>query len=353
MAKVGEGDDRWIVAERQDGTNVNSWHWQEKDAFGWSRERFADLIGAIEFEDGGVKCRCVGVTALTGEAYVNRRKGKIICGYELDLKIGYEGTISENDKVVKGNVHFPYIADENAGEEHEARVLAGGEGPDDRRVKEIMRLVALPKMHEGVAKFEKELAAGGPGGEGADHDEAKNASSGSKPATREDFRDKKPGDVQSNAEKEKETRTDKTAPLSQKAHTIRLTERFYCRPKDVCDALMDGNRVMHFSRSPAQVKPEPGPFSMFDGNIHGETLEYVPGEKIVQRWRFRNWKEGHFSKVTITFREPEPGNCFVDLVQTDVPETDAFDNETVMDTTEVGWKQQIFERIRQVFGYGA
>ena len=52
MAKVGEGDDRWIVAERQDGTNVNSWHWQEKDAFGWSRERFADLIGAIEFEDG-------------------------------------------------------------------------------------------------------------------------------------------------------------------------------------------------------------------------------------------------------------------------------------------------------------
>ena len=167
MAKVGEGDDRWIVAERQDGTNVNSWHWQEKDAFGWSRERFADLIGAIEFEDGGVKCRCVGVTALTGEAYVNRRKGKIICGYELDLKIGYEGTISENDKVVKGNVHFPYIADENAGEEHEARVLAGGEGPDDRRVKEIMRLVALPKMHEGVAKFEKELAAGGPGGSGA------------------------------------------------------------------------------------------------------------------------------------------------------------------------------------------
>ena len=89
MAKIGEGDERWIVADREDGTNVNSWHWQEKDAFEWSRERFADLIGAIEFEDGGVRCRCTGVTALTGEAYVNRRKGKIICGYELDLKIGH------------------------------------------------------------------------------------------------------------------------------------------------------------------------------------------------------------------------------------------------------------------------
>jgi hypothetical protein len=27
MAKLGEGDARWIVAERQDGTNVGAWHW--------------------------------------------------------------------------------------------------------------------------------------------------------------------------------------------------------------------------------------------------------------------------------------------------------------------------------------
>jgi hypothetical protein len=59
------------------------------------------------------------------------------------------------------------------------------------------------------------------------------------------------------------------------------------------------------------------------------------------------------AQVTITFREPEPGNCFVDLVQDNVPETDGFGNESVMDTTETGWKEQIFNRIRQVFGYGA
>ena len=27
MAKAGEGDPRWIVEERSDGTNVNNWHW--------------------------------------------------------------------------------------------------------------------------------------------------------------------------------------------------------------------------------------------------------------------------------------------------------------------------------------
>ena len=40
-------------------------------------------------------------------------------------------------------------------------------------------------------------------------------------------------------------------------------------------------------------------------------------------------------------------------MQTNVPECDKFGNETVMDTTENGWKNLIFGRIRQVFGYGA
>ena len=174
MAKLGEGDDRWIVKERDDGTNVNAWHWQEKDAFEWSKERFNDLLvltvseGAAE--DGGVYLKTTGVTSLTGEAYVNRRKGKIIAGYELELKMAYEGEIRDEGGAVvakvTGNVHFPYIADENVGEEPEAKVLAAGNGPNDDKVKDVMRKKGLAKMFKGVAKFEEELAAGGPGGQG-------------------------------------------------------------------------------------------------------------------------------------------------------------------------------------------
>lgn len=39
MAKVGEGDERWIVSERQDGANVHGWHWQEKDCLAWAKVR--------------------------------------------------------------------------------------------------------------------------------------------------------------------------------------------------------------------------------------------------------------------------------------------------------------------------
>jgi hypothetical protein len=36
-----------------------------------------------------------------------------------------------------------------------------------------------------------------------------------------------------------------------------------------------------------------------------------------------------------------------------VPARDKFGNESVLDTTEVGWRQNFFDRIRKVFGYGA
>lgn len=255
MAKLGEGDERWIVSERDDGANVNNWHWQEKDAFEWAKERFNDLLVVTVSEGAphGVHLKTTGVTALTGEAYVNRRKGKIIAGYELDLKMGYEGEIRDEGGAVvataAGNVHFPYIADENVGEAPEAKVLAAGNGAHDDTVKEVMRKVGLPMLFKGVAAFEEELAAGGPGGQGA------------APAAAEKKDDGKGGggggeadDAKSNAARDKDARSDKTAPLSRTAHTIKMTERFFCRPQDICDALLDGGRVMHFSRSPVRKR---------------------------------------------------------------------------------------------------
>ena len=47
MAKVGEGDKRWIVKEREDGTNVNGWHWKETNLTGWSQSRLKELLGPV------------------------------------------------------------------------------------------------------------------------------------------------------------------------------------------------------------------------------------------------------------------------------------------------------------------
>ena len=108
-----------------------------------------------------------------------------------------------------------------------------------------------------------------------------------------------------------------------------------------------------FTQSDCTVSAESGaPFKLFSGNIEGENLEMRPPNKIVQKWRFRNWAEGVYSTVTIDLTEPEAGTTVVKLRQTDVPVADSFGNETVVDTTERGWKEQIFQRIRVVFGFG-
>jgi len=290
------------------------------------------------------RARTTTVLKCEGEAYVNKRKGKIIPGYELEVEIAYEGVDGDGRTVCTGKVRFPYVADENADEDPEASVLPSKDSKEDAAVKSSVMKAILPKMIAGIRVFVNEMAAGGPGGD---------APSASKESGERAEAVKAETETKTKQPSEAEQRSDKTAPLSQKNHTIKMTENFYCRPQDICDCLLDGSRVQHFTRSAAKISPTLGAFEMFDGNIHGETIEYEPGKKIIQKWRFRNWPEGHYSMVKITFREPEPGNCFVDLLQTNVPECDGFGNETVMDTTENGWKNLIFSRIRRVFGYGA
>ena len=65
-----------------------------------------------------------------------------------------------------------------------------------------------------------------------------------------------------------------------------------------------------------------------------------------------SWEEGVSSKVVITIEEKEPGDTHVRLEQTGLPEADKFGNEDVYDNTQRGWKENVFGRIRSVFGYG-
>lgn len=59
-----------------------------------------------------------------------------------------------------------------------------------------------------------------------------------------------------------------------------------------------------------------------------------------------------FAQVEIILEEPEEGTTVLTLVHSGIPEEDQFGNEGVFETTANGWKQQIFHRIRAVFGFG-
>ena len=94
MAKVGEGDQRWIVKEREDGANVNGWHWSEKNLTEWAKERLTELLSDIVvLDDSTGSCKVCKVEKMTGDVTVQARKQKKFPLYELEITLNWEGQL--------------------------------------------------------------------------------------------------------------------------------------------------------------------------------------------------------------------------------------------------------------------
>lgn len=352
MAKYGEGDKRWIVEERADGTNVHNWHWAERDCLEWSRARLSSLLEGLTVLDGegGLTLRTVALDKLDGEAYVNIRKGKVIPGYELSLTLSWEAEAASESGAVKvaGAAEVPYLADENADEDPDLRVtVRGDETPLALRAKDAFLARGKPLVLEKIREFVVAMAKGGPAKDELESKKtpakATAAAPGAAPAKKEEVVAPAPA-----VEKKKAKGKDKEG-----FKTIEMSEKFYCRAKDIYEILMDENRWKGFTQSNARISREVGgEFSLFDGSITGVNEELQEGKLIAQKWRFGSWPDGLYSSVRLMFDEPESGVTIIKLKQTDVPEEDKYGNSTVVENTERGWRELIFQRIRGVFGFG-
>lgn len=351
MAKLGQGDARWIVDEREDGTNVHGWHWAEKDVAEWAKERLQELLGDQEVlrGEGGCWLRIDQLHVFRGDAFINQRKGKFIPGYELEVALQWTGEIKGqgNDPPTgvasaSGEIKIPYIGDENHDEDSEIQVTVFQNGPVENRLREAMLAKGIPVLQKGIRTFHQEMWSGKPiNANGAVKKDAAPS------------QEKKQGQVEAEAKEDVKELERKKKEEASEFRTIKLRENFHARPKDIYDAYLDENRVKAFTQSNASISKEVGgEFSLFNGSIVGKQVELVPCERIVQKWRFSNWPQDHYSTVTITITEKEPGNTQLRLVQTEVPVADQFGNESVLETTERGWKEQVWNRIRAVFGYG-
>ncbi|KAK4272603.1 hypothetical protein QN277_021135 [Acacia crassicarpa] len=346
MARLGEGDKRWIVEDRADGTNVHNWHWAETNCLEWSRNLFSQLLSDLTVlnDEGNLFIKIKNVDKVDGEAYVNVRKGKIIPGYELSLSLSWEGEAKDSDGKsllkVDGTVQVPYISDENADEDPELKFTVNDEGPVGKRLKEAMIARGKPLILDKIRVWVESMAKGGP--------------------VKDDLEPKKvtqqnPSASTSAATPKKEAVVEKKVKSDNKKgrKTITLTEKFSCRAKDLYEILMDENRWKGFTQSDAKIsKGVGGEFFIFNGSVTGTNVELQESKLIVQKWRFGNWPDGIHSMVRLVFEEPEPGVTIIKLTHSDIPDEDSYGNATVVENTERGWRDLIFQRIRAVFGFG-
>ncbi|XP_028777524.1 activator of 90 kDa heat shock protein ATPase homolog [Neltuma alba] len=347
MARYGEGDKRWIVEERLDGTNVHNWHWAETDCLQWSRNFFNDLLSNVVLLNGEADLfiKTKKVDRLDGEAYVNIRKGKIIPGYEISLTLSWEGEAKDSDGKsllkVNGTVEIPYISDENADEDPELKVSVKDEGPVAKRLKEAMLSKGKPLILERVKVWVQSMAKGGPVQDNLEKKKVTPQNHASSPA-------EATAKNKNAVEKHEVTKESKKG-----CKTINLTEKLNCRASDLYEILMDENRWKGFTQSNAMISKEVGgEFSIFDGSVKGTNVELQEAKLIVQKWRFESWPDGVQSLVRLVFEEPEPGVTVIKLTHTDVPIEDRYGNATVVENTERGWRDLIFQRIKTVFGFG-
>jgi activator of HSP90 ATPase len=122
--------------------------------------------------------------------------------------------------------------------------------------------------------------------------------------------------------------------------TFKKTFKINAEPSDIYAALTNPFTIELWSGYPAVMKDEPGSeFSLWDGDITGINLNFIPNEKIVQEWYFGDQKGK--SIVTINIRS-EGNNSLVTVEHTNIPD------EEFSQISE-GWKEFYIDAIISFF----
>ncbi len=104
-------------------------------------------------------------------------------------------------------------------------------------------------------------------------------------------------------------------------------------PAAVYEILTSGKKFAQMTggQSAEISKEAGGAFAMFGGDIEGRQIELVPGKRVVQAWRAKQWPEGLYSICRFELR-PDASGTLVVLDQVNFP-------EEAREMLEGGWQQ--------------
>ncbi|XP_025105562.1 activator of 90 kDa heat shock protein ATPase homolog 1-like isoform X2 [Pomacea canaliculata] len=308
MAKWGEGDPRWIVEERPDATNVNNWHWVEKDATGWSRDKLKDLFVGLKIENEKGFCEILELTKTEGEASANNRKAKLIFFYEWVIAGTWEGKLTDSQKKIKGKFEIPNLSEENEPSEIDIMITTEKETQEASLVKEIMRSTGVEIIRMQIEKYIKDLKD-----EYSQGIILPSRNGNIAPAVVDTKNKENTAKAEMNKVVQTSTGTSgSSAGVRIPTTTVTMKEKFKCTLADLYRAL---------------------------------TVKGIPEKKLSMRWRMKTWPDEHYSVVTIELEEAD--DCTrLTLKQTGIPAGE-------VDRTKEGWQLNFWQRIKQAFGFEA
>ncbi|CAF1599842.1 unnamed protein product [Rotaria sp. Silwood1] len=337
MAEWGKGDPRWIVEDRPDATNPNNWHWKEKNATQWSKDKLNELLIGLKIENDDYICEIKELKRCSGEASANNRKAKLVFLYEWQIEGKWEGSMrkGENQTKYEGSFEIPNLSDENNIDEINITFFA--EKSKGEKLKEIMKKQGESLIRQKLAEYVRLLK--------------EEFSQGLILPTKNTI-------TTNNTQSISSTNNSKTVihtqlPINQNKlstmtmRDIKLHDTFKCTKIELFQAFCDMNKVKAFTQNSVSQYDcrKGGFFSLFSDNITGRFLDIVPYDHIDMLWRFKSWPSDHYSHVSLLFSDGTDETKIV-IQQTGVP-------SQFYDNTREGWKRFYLESIKSTFGYGS
>jgi len=349
MAKWGEGDPRWIVEERPDATNVNNWHWTEKNADMWSKNKLKELFTNLIIEDSKIGNVVIEeIDKIEGEARVNNRKGKLIFFYEWELSMKWKGHVNGKETEVQGKVEIPNLSEEHDDmKDVDVDVSLTTKGPESDILKEMMRVgTGAKRIRECLEEYLKALKTEYSTGVILPKKGTENGSA--TPQDKNSASNTARANLNAATANMQKVNIASSGGVRIEVDDLRIEETMKCTGQELYNALTQKDMIQIFTGGSAKMADSAeagGSFEYLGGGISGKFLEVAPFSKIVQEWRLKSWPEGHFSKVEITIKQTKEDTKLT-LVQKAVPVKE-------IESTRHGWHRYYFEAMKRSFGFGA
>ncbi len=126
--------------------------------------------------------------------------------------------------------------------------------------------------------------------------------------------------------------------------TIKQRVKFQASPDWVYEMLADSKRHTELTGHKAEISRKVGgPFSVRGGQVTGINVDLVPGERLVQAWRSKEFPEGIFSMATFQLTPTKAGGTELVLTHRGVP-------KHLIPKVEKEWKKSYWEKLRGLIG---
>ncbi|SCU81653.1 LADA_0C00298g1_1 [Lachancea dasiensis] len=342
--------------------NPNNWHWVDKNCINWARQYFEEHVVGVKSSAGGSKyVEVASVSSMEGDCEVSQRKGKVISLFDLKLVMMTKGKV--DDEEFEGSITVPEVAFDSEKEDYQFEISIYKETGKLNEARPLIRDQLLPQLRDIFSQFGPALLQTHANDIQVPQSQVKSEytrANLTQSKASESASSDTPKPTSAASTKSSTTGADsKSAPSSLSKAPLYNTTALHLEPTfnvpaiELYQTFLDKQRIQAWSKSPLVCKSTKNvlevndEFTIFGGNVTSKLIECSPDKRLVFGWRLNEWRQGHWSRLTMEFHESkEYHETKLQVTWTGVPVGEE-------DKVKGNFMDYYVRSIKLTFGFGA